>query len=114
MSNFMRKPNIIVFLDVSPEQSYERVKMRARDMESEIPLSYLQNLARAYEDFIKDISKVIPVIRVDWNQFRTTEEMAERIKQEYEKIQIVHTVDWQHPKTPTRSSVGSNASPTKQ
>src|SRR5438046_2200022 len=110
MSNFMRKPNIIVFLDVSPEQSYERIKQRARNIESTIPLAYLQALAKAYEGFIKDISKVVPVIRVDWNQFHTTEEMAERIKEEYEKIQIVHRIDWQHPKTPPRSQLGSQNS----
>lgn len=94
MSNFMRKPNIIIFLDVKPEQSLERIKIRSRNMESGIPLDYLQKLAVAYELFIKDISKVIPVIRVDWNEFKTTEEMAERIKEEYEKIQIVHNIDW--------------------
>jgi len=107
----VRKPNVIVFLDVSPEQSYERVKMRARDMESTIPLAYLQALAKAYEAFIKDISKIIPVIRVDWNQFHTTEEMAEQIKAEYEKLSIIHNIDWQHPKTPPRSS--STSSPSK-
>jgi hypothetical protein len=57
----------------------------------------LQSLARAYDAFIKDISKVIPVIRVDWNEFHTTEEMAARIKQEYEQLSTIHTVDWQHP-----------------
>lgn len=28
MSNFMKKPNIIVHLDVTPEESYERIKQR--------------------------------------------------------------------------------------
>lgn len=28
MANFMRKPNLIVYLEVSPEQSLERIKMR--------------------------------------------------------------------------------------
>lgn len=40
-------------------------------MEKTIPIEYLQNLAQAYDSFIKDISKVIPVIKVDWNEFRT-------------------------------------------
>ena len=26
MSNFMRKPNLIIYLDVTPEQSLERIK----------------------------------------------------------------------------------------
>lgn len=115
MANFMRKPNIIVFLDVSPEQSFERIKSRAREMESGIPLEYLQALAKAYEGFIKDISKVVPVIKVDWNQFHTPQEMAERIRDEYERLQIVHTVNWEHPiktqpRTPTREREDSNVS----
>lgn len=28
MSNFMRKPNLIIHLDVKPEESLERIKMR--------------------------------------------------------------------------------------
>ena len=113
MANFMRKPNIIIFLDVKPEQSLERIKMRARNMESSIKIEYLEKLAKAYENFIKDISKVIPVIRVNWDQFGmglgaaqtdfeqvcsksfyTAEKMAAIIKEEYEKLSIVHNVKW--------------------
>lgn len=42
MSNFMKKPNIIVHLDVSPEESLRRIKLRGRDCESGITLEYLQ------------------------------------------------------------------------
>jgi len=70
MSNFMRRPNLIVHLDLSPEESERRIKvtsaaptctferspevflqlslsdvpvqMRSRDVESGIPLAYLQ------------------------------------------------------------------------
>lgn len=38
MSNFMRKPNIIVHLDVSPEESLRRIAMRSRDCETGITL----------------------------------------------------------------------------
>ena len=38
MSNFMRKPNIIVYLDVTPEESYARIKARSRECESSLPL----------------------------------------------------------------------------
>ena len=92
MSNFMRKPNVIIFLDVNAEESYERIKKRARDMEATISLEYLQALAKAYETFIFNISKLIPVIRVNWNDFRSTDEMAAKIKEEYEKISTIHTV----------------------
>jgi len=92
MSNFMQKPNIIVHLDVSPEESYRRITMRSRDCEAGVPLEYLKDLHAAYEVFIEDISRVIPVIKVDYQQFRTAEEMAQLIKTEYAKIANVRKV----------------------
>lgn len=83
MSNFMCKPSVIVFLDVSPKSSYERIAMRSRDVESRIKVEYLEALYEGYQDFVQGISKVIPVIRVDYERFTTAEEMAEMIKREY-------------------------------
>lgn len=83
MSNFMCKPSVIVYLDVSPESSAERIRMRSRDIEKQIPLEYLQALHHGYDEFIEGISKVIPVIRVDYERFATAEEMAEVIRREY-------------------------------
>lgn len=83
MSNFMCKPNVIVYLDVAPERSMERIRSRGRGMESGISLEYLQALYQGYEDFVQDISKVIPVIRVDYDRFATADEMAKVIEQEF-------------------------------
>ena len=83
MSNFMCKPSVIVFLDVSPEASAERIRARSRDVESTIKLEYLEALAEGYREFVANISKVIPVIRIDYERFATAEEMAEVIKREY-------------------------------
>jgi len=94
MSNFMRKPNMIVHLDVKPEESMERINKRSRDCEKGIQLEYLQNLYKAYDEFLVDIARIIPVIRVNWNEFRTPEEMAHAIKKEYETLQNVRHVDF--------------------
>ncbi|MEM1203080.1 MAG: deoxynucleoside kinase [Acidobacteriota bacterium] len=83
MSNFMCKPNLIVYLDVAPERSMERIRSRGRDMESGISLEYLQALHDGYREFIEDISRVIPVIRVDYDRFATAEEMAKVIERDY-------------------------------
>lgn len=83
MSNFMCKPSVIVFLDVSPEASAERIRMRSRDVESAIPLDYLKALHEGYEEFVQSISRVIPVIRVDYEKFASAEDMAQMIKREY-------------------------------
>jgi deoxyadenosine kinase len=100
MSNFMCKPNVIVYLDVKPEVSHQRITQRARDIESVISLDYLQALYDEYENFVTDISKMIPLIRVSWNEFRDVEEMAEVIKTEYLDASFLRNVtEWNYRKT---------------
>jgi len=76
---YRKKPNLIVHLDVTPEESLRRIKMRNRDCELGIKLEYLQDLHKAYEEFLQDISRIIPVIKVNYEQFHTADEMAEMI-----------------------------------
>jgi deoxyadenosine kinase len=83
-----------VYLDVSPEESLERIKMRNRSMEAGVPIEYLRDLHRAYEDFIENVSKQIPVIRVDYSKFHTAREMAVAISAEYKKMHMVKDVSW--------------------
>lgn len=92
MSNFMCKPSVIVYLDVSPESSAERIRMRSRDVESQIELGYLQALHDGYQEFVENISKVIPVIRIDYERFATAEQMAEVIKREYLDVSFLRRV----------------------
>ncbi|KAF2072558.1 hypothetical protein CYY_006133 [Polysphondylium violaceum] len=99
LSNFMRKPNIIVHLDVEPEESLERIKARNRECEKTITLDYLVNLRKAYEEYLADISKVIPVIRVNWSQFQDPTDLAKKIAQEYEKMNFIHIIEFQTPKS---------------
>lgn len=93
MSNFMCKPTMIIFLDVSPESSAERIRMRSRDVEANIPLEYLRALHQGYEEFVAEISKVIPVIRVDYERFATAEQMATVIQREYASTSFLRTAD---------------------
>jgi hypothetical protein len=110
-----KKPNIIVHLDVSPEESLRRIKSRcvqpalvsagwlslncvscsARGIESGITLEYLKALHAGYEEFIKEISRVIPVIKVDYEKFRTPEEMAEGIAEQYRDITNIRRVTFE-------------------
>jgi len=83
MSNFMCKPNVIIYLDVNPEESLQRVRQRQRGVETGITVEYLTALYNEYENFVADISKVIPLIRVSWNEYHDAEEMAQMIKREY-------------------------------
>ena len=74
-----KKPNLIIHLDVSSAESKKRIDARSRECESGITLDYLQRLYVAYESFIKDISRIIPVIRVNYDTFRTADEMVDMI-----------------------------------
>jgi deoxyadenosine kinase len=98
MSNFMCRPNVIVYLDVKPERSLERVRSRSRDVETGITLEYLTALHAEYERFIADISRTVPVIRVDWDRFRDVEEMAVVIEREYLDASFLRNARWE----PTR------------
>ena len=99
MSNFMCRPSVIIYLDVSPERSLERVKSRSRDVETGVTLEYLSALYAEYERFIEEISKSVPVIRIDWDSFRDVEEMAEVIEREYLVGRFLREVQW----APTRT-----------
>ena len=92
MSNFMCKPNLIIYLDVKPERSMERIKMRNRGVETAITLEYLQNLYKHYTEFIDNISKTVLVISVDYDKFATTEQMAETILNEYLNHNLIRKV----------------------
>ena len=93
-SNFMCRPTLIVYLDLSPETSMERVRMRNRDVESGLSIEYLRALHAEYERFIEDISRSIPVIRVDWEQFRDAPEAAQVIEQAYLSNRFLTEAQW--------------------
>ena len=94
MSNFMCRPHIIVYLDLSPETSMRRIQQRSRDVESGIEMAYLQMLHEEYERFIGDIARMVPVIRVSWEQYRDAQEMAEVIEREYLRGSFLRDVSW--------------------
>jgi len=60
-----------------------RIATRNRGCESGITIDYLQNLQKAYDVFIMEISRLIPVIKVNYEQFRTADEMAAAIADKY-------------------------------
>ncbi|HIA04508.1 MAG TPA: deoxynucleoside kinase [Myxococcales bacterium] len=94
MSNFMCRPNLIVYLDVSPERSMERIEMRSRGVETGITLEYLQALYDEYDTFVQEISRTIPVVRVDWDRFRDTEEMAIAVQREFANGSFIRNVSF--------------------
>ena len=94
ISNFMKANTLIVHLDVKPHEALERIKERARGCETGITVEYLTKLYNGYEEFLSNISKVIPVIRVNYSKYKTAQEMALIIKKEYEKMHNIKVVDY--------------------
>ena len=58
-------PDIIVWLQLSPEQTLERIKKRSRECEDGIPIDYLTHLYNAYQVILKALEKRCKVVRVD-------------------------------------------------
>jgi deoxyadenosine kinase len=83
LSKFMCRPHVIVYLDVSPEISLERIKARQRGCEAGVSLGYLQLLHKNYEEFLCEISRLIPVLRGDWSEVWDVEAIAAAITREY-------------------------------
>jgi deoxyadenosine kinase len=82
MERFLPQPHFIVFLDVSPEKSLERIKLRNRSWEN-VTIEYLRDLHAAYQVFISEISKQIPVIVVNWEEFEDAEALANRVMKKW-------------------------------
>lgn len=92
MLNMMKRPNFIIHLDVTPEESFERIQRRGRECEKTITLEYLNALHAAYERHLSEISRTIPVFRVPWHTFGDPEEVAKLVVAEYRRTFNIHTV----------------------
>lgn len=71
----LTKPTHIIYLDVNPEISLQRIKTRGRSMEQSIELEYLSKLNEEYKTFIKDYKPIV----VDWTEFKSVEEITKLI-----------------------------------
>lgn len=94
MSSFMKRPNLIVHLDVKPEESLRRIKERSRGVETGITIEYLTALYEGYEEFLQDISRHIPVIKVNWNTYQDAKTMSEMIHGKYKEMKSICEVDF--------------------
>ena len=58
-------PDILIWLELSPEETLERIKKRSRDCEAGIPLEYLQHLYDAYQTVLKSLESRCHIVRID-------------------------------------------------
>lgn len=92
LANFMCRPSVIVYLDVAPETSLARIHSRGREFERVITLEYMERLHAEYLSFVDDISRIIPVIRVGYEQFGDVEAIANAIGREYGQTSYLRDV----------------------
>lgn len=80
MTNFLHRPDLIIYLDVEPSEALRRVRERSRSCETKMSLEYLTELRNGYEEWLKDVRDRIPVLRLDWNTYMDPEKVASLIK----------------------------------
>jgi deoxyadenosine kinase len=69
MTNFLHRPDLIIYLDVEPEEALRRVRERSRSCEGKMSLEYLTQLKAGYEEWLRDVEGRIPVLRLDWDTY---------------------------------------------
>lgn len=58
-------PDLVLWLELKPEETLERINKRARNCEAGIPLEYLQHLYEAYQIILEELEHHTKVIRLD-------------------------------------------------
>jgi len=80
-------PNLLVFLDVSPEVALSRVKERARGVEVSVDISYITKLRTEYLKLIESIesgkhpwARNLEIMIVNWDEsYQTIQPILDRI-----------------------------------
>lgn len=85
MTNFLHRPDLVVYLDTDPEIALERINRRGRECESGMSLEYLESLKKGYEEWLLDVEPRIPVLRLNWNEFRDTEDVIKMINDKFKE-----------------------------
>jgi deoxyadenosine/deoxycytidine kinase len=66
MVDYLRKPDLIIYLKASVDQLVERILSRGRDYEQTIDRGYLDQLGRAYETWLEEAEENgFKILRID-------------------------------------------------
>ncbi len=69
-----QKPDLLIYLDTSPELSYERLVNRSRNGEAGITLEYLKKLNNVYNQEINTLAKRVEIIDGNLSETEILEE----------------------------------------
>lgn len=76
----LRFPDVIIHLDTTVDTALKRISQRGRESEQGIDRGYLQTLYRLFSDWADSVSTQTTVLRLDWNSFRTVDEVVKEIE----------------------------------
>jgi deoxyadenosine/deoxycytidine kinase len=79
----------VIYLKADPERCIERIKYRARSEETEINPDYVRFLHACYEAHLPETARAmnIPVLTIEWDNFGTTESIAEKLQSLFDVTQ---------------------------
>ena len=89
MMEFLRPPDLIVYLHASPDTLMGRIAQRGRESEKSITRDYLSRLSDAYDDWIARASKAGDVLVIDTDHVplqgptEAFEELVDRLRRLY-------------------------------
>lgn len=103
-------PQLLIYLDCSPETAIARIKSRGREMEQGISLEYLKALQENYEQFISEMEEAgVRILRLDWEKFPPISEVV-RMVHEY-SLKPSSFTKWVRPLRKPPKIIASSKSP---
>jgi len=80
ISRDVMPPDVFVYLDVKPQDSFDRMHARGRSQENGVPLEYLEQLYANYQKLIGEMRRRgVRVLTVDWSGFGPPVEIWKKI-----------------------------------
>ncbi|HNS67063.1 MAG TPA: deoxynucleoside kinase, partial [Mesotoga infera] len=64
MINYLKNPDLLVYIDADIDTILTRIRRRGREMELAVPIAYWEQLDRLYSDWIRSYNRS-PVYRID-------------------------------------------------
>jgi deoxyadenosine/deoxycytidine kinase len=68
MVQYLRKPDLVVYLRASPDVLLERIARRGRESEKSIRRDYIVSLSQAYDDWMARVRGELEVLEIDTDQ----------------------------------------------
>lgn len=73
-------PQLLIYLDCTPETASNRIRHRGRAMEQTIEIEYLRALKQNYDEFVSEMEQAgVRVLRISWEEFKPVSEIVRQV-----------------------------------